>query len=211
VYIDYQYDVLNRLTLVKEVLVQPNPNYEWQPESEGGSYIARYSYNNLRKRARVLQGYSPDRGIDNAYSYETGSHLTKITRNLDGTETTNDSVLELTRNGAGQIQIRSQSNDRYAFTELSNVNRTYAVNRLNQYVEAGALNFIYDGRGNLVDDGTDRTYSYDARNRLKQMVKSGIDGYVVNLRYDPLGRLSQISGGPEGGSQIPVGWRQVDW
>ena len=69
------------------------------------------------------------------------------------------------------------------------------MNGLNQYLTAGPATFAYDGNGNLISEaaptGTS-TYVYDVENRL--VARSG----NVGLRYDPLGRLYEVTG--------PSGW-----
>jgi YD repeat-containing protein len=65
------------------------------------------------------------------------------------------------------------------------------TNGLNQYDRAGATNFTYDGRGNLVaarEGGSEKLYWYTSENRL-----TTAPGAV--LSYGPLGRLRQVNGG----------------
>ena len=91
-------------------------------------------------------------------------------------------------NPASQITTRTRSNDAYASNSAYNVSRVYTVNGLNQYITAGPAAFQHDANGNLVSDGT-RTFTYDVENRL--VTASG----GVTLRYDPLGRLYEVTGG----------------
>ncbi|MEP2990046.1 MAG: RHS repeat-associated core domain-containing protein, partial [Parasphingorhabdus sp.] len=81
----------------------------------------------------------------------------------------------------------------YLWTGDVNVNRNYSVNGLNQYTGAGPANFTYDANGNLTSDGSS-TYLYDVENRLV----SATGSTTANLRYDPLGRLFETSGGSAG-------------
>ena len=187
VHFSYQYDVLNRLTLVGE-----------NGLDSADKYVARYYYDDMGRLTRLLKGYGTASSVDMNYSYGPGSRLSSINYNLDTTGTANDVVLNFGNNAGAQIKSRERTNNGYAFNELGNVTRNYTVNNLNQYLTSGALNLSYDSKGNLATDGTGRTYTYDSENRLKTMVKSGAGGYTASLSYDPLGRLSQISGGPEG-------------
>jgi RHS repeat-associated protein len=93
-------------------------------------------------------------------------------------------------NPASQIVTRTRNNDAYGFTGYASVNRTYAVNGLNQYSTAGAASFSYDANGNLIGDGTN-SYTYDIENRLTGRG-------ALSLTYDPNGRLWQTSGGANG-------------
>jgi RHS repeat-associated protein len=70
------------------------------------------------------------------------------------------------------------------------VQRPYTTNGLNQYSNAGSVGFTYDANGNLISDGS-TTYVYDVENRLV----SAAGAHNAALRYDPLGRLYEISGG----------------
>lgn len=56
-------------------------------------------------------------------------------------------------------------------------------------MSAGTAAFTYDANGNLTSDGTS-TYTYDTENRLVAVA----GGLTASLRYDPMGRLYEISG-----------------
>jgi RHS repeat-associated protein len=92
------------------------------------------------------------------------------------------------RNPAGQIASVTSYADVYSWTGHYAVNRIYTTDGLNRYTAAGTATFQYDANGNLTSDGTN-TYTYDIENRL-----IGAPGNLT-LAYDPLGRLSQTSGG----------------
>jgi len=92
-----------------------------------------------------------------------------------------------TRNAAGQITSVTRDNDAFAWTGHYAVQRAYTTNGLNQYSAAGSASFTYDANGNLITDGTN-TFVYDVENRLV-----GRTNGAVALRYDPLGRLYEVS------------------
>jgi len=58
--------------------------------------------------------------------------------------------------------------------------KTYNVNNLNQYSSVNGTSWSYDADGNLLSDGT-KTYGWDIKNRLTQVVNSGI---TINYVYD---------------------------
>lgn len=124
------------------------------------------------------------------YAYDGLSRLTSQTHNLSGTA--QDLTTGFAYNPASQVVTRTPSNDAYRFTGLVNVNRAYAVNRLNQYASAGSAVFTYDANGNLKSDGAGGTYVYDLENRLI----SGPGG--ASLTWDPLGRLFRSSSSAHG-------------
>jgi RHS repeat-associated protein len=98
-------------------------------------------------------------------------------------------------NPAGQIVGHSRTNPAYAWTGARNLTRGHSVNGLNQYVLAGPAEFEHDRNGNLIRDtdlstGLSTLFTYDQENRL--VAASGQRN--ATLRYDPLGRLYEISG-----------------
>lgn len=107
-------------------------------------------------------------------------------------------------NPAGQIASTSRSNDLFAWGAHYNVNRNYTANGLNQYTAAGAAAFCYDANGNLTADGGS-VYLYDVENRLVEKRAQGSGNtncaalsyagtLQAALRYDPSGRLYEVSG-----------------
>jgi hypothetical protein len=93
-------------------------------------------------------------------------------------------------NPASQIVSETRNNDDYVWRGDYNVTRSYAANGLNQYTSAGPASFAYDANGNLTSDGA-VSYNYDAENRI--IGASGAKS--ATLRYDPLGRLYEVSSG----------------
>ena len=61
---------------------------------------------------------------------------------------------------------------------------TYTPTNLNQYSDIDGVPQTHDVDGNLTDDGT-ATYTYDAENRLTQVVTGAT---TVQFTYDPFGR-----------------------
>lgn len=141
----------------------------------GGFALASFSYDNLGRRTSIARG----NGTITTYGFNGGSQLTALTHDLNGPSY--DVTSTFGYNAAGQISTRSVSNGDYAWNAGVNVDRSYAVNALNQYTQAGGVAFGYDGRGNLTSSGG-TAYAYTTENQLA----SGPGGA---LGYDPLGRL----------------------
>ena len=129
--------------------------------------------------------------IPTTYGYDNINRLASMAHSIGGAGVAS----AFTYNPANQIVSRSRDNDAYAFTGYVNISRNYAVNGLNQYINAGPASFTYDANGNLISDGT-TSYIYDAEHRLV----SASNG--VTLIYDPLGRLWQTAGGAPGVTQF---------
>lgn len=151
---------------------------------ENGNFIlASFDYDNLGRRTRLVRG----NGTQTDYVFNTGSELIQLRNDLAGTA--NDYTANFAYNTAGQIKSRTQSNQVFHSPGRPSINRGYSVNNLNQYTQAGNVDFQYDLRGNLIRSGS-TNYQYTAENRLAQ-------GPGGSLAYDPLGRLHS-----EGGSNI---------
>jgi RHS repeat-associated protein len=107
---------------------------------------------------------------------------------------TNNLTTGLARNPASGIVSQSRNNDVYAWQGHYQVARAYTADGLNRYSAAGSATFGYDLNGNLTSDGS-RTFTYDVESRLV-----GASGGVT-LRYDPLGRLHEMTA-PSGTTQF---------
>ena len=172
---DYAYDGARRL----------------QSVSANGGGVATFGYDAQGRRTQQALG-----AVGSAYGYDGISRLLSLSHDLVGTA--DDLRLDFGYNPAGQLVSRARSNDRYAWNGYASISRAYAVNGLNQYTSAGGLAFSYDANslprtrsgGNLTGDSRG-SYLYDVENRLV-----GASGALsATLRYDPLGRLYEVTGG----------------
>jgi RHS repeat-associated protein len=167
----------------------------------GGDYYT-YNYDGLDRASGIVglvgltydsQGNRSSLGSSYAryYGYDGVSRLTSLHHGFGNTAFDNTSTFAY--NPASQMATRTRTNPLYEFTDNVNVNRSYAVNGLNQYTSAGPASFTYDANGNLTSDGS-TTFTYDVENRLV----SASGARTANLSYDPLGRLYETSGGSAG-------------
>jgi RHS repeat-associated protein len=76
--------------------------------------------------------------------------------------------------------------------------QTASYNNLNQLTNFSGQALSYDSNGNLLSDGQ-RTYSWDAENRLVSISYPGQAGKQTDFVYDGLGRRTAISSTPPGG------------
>lgn len=152
--------------------------------SEGASAsstLSTWEYNGQGLVSRVAERY----GSGVRWSYDG---IGRLTRQSDTFASgLGDVTNTFSYSPSNQVITRRRDNDAYTFRDHVNVSRTYSVNGLNQYTSAGALSLSYDANGNLTGDGT-VGYVYDAENRLVTTSNG------TTLRYDPLGRLFQVSG-----------------
>jgi YD repeat-containing protein len=75
--------------------------------------------------------------------------------------------------------------------------QTAAYNELNQLTDLSGQALTWDANGNLLSDGQ-RTYSWDAENRLVAIAYPGEAGKLTAFAYDGLGRRVEISRTPAG-------------
>ncbi|MBB3660211.1 YD repeat-containing protein [Rhizobium sp. BK650] len=66
--------------------------------------------------------------------------------------------------------------------------QTAAPNNLNQITDVSGQAYSYDANGNLISDG-ERTYSWDANNRLVRIEYASQPSKQTRYSYDGLGRI----------------------
>ena len=159
-YFVYTYDGLGRPTAVSQ---------------NGSATVVTMSWDAQGRRSGEGRG-----GVATTYGYDPISRPNSLTDNLAGA--THDVTTTFGYNPASQITGRTRSNTLYAFGAYASVNRSYAVNGLNQYTAVAGNSYGYDSNGNLTSDGG-IAYTYDAENRLV------VTSTGAQLTYDPLGRL----------------------
>jgi RHS repeat-associated protein len=81
--------------------------------------------------------------------------------------------------------------------------QTATYNNLNQLTNLSGQALAYDANGNLTSDGQ-RTYAWDAENRLVGIGYPGVSGKATAFTYDGLGRRATISSTPPGGGSATV-------
>ncbi|HEX8585235.1 MAG TPA: RHS repeat-associated core domain-containing protein [Allosphingosinicella sp.] len=168
-YFGASYDGLNRMNVIN---------------ADGSMALFATTFDRLGRTSAYQRG-----GSATAYTFDAISRPASMQSTFSSG--TANLTTSFTYNPASQIATLGRNNDAYAWTGRYNVNRSYAVNGLNQYTSAGPAVFGYDANGNLTSDGT-TSYVYDAENRLVG-ASSG-----AALVYDPLGRLFETSGGSAG-------------
>jgi RHS repeat-associated protein len=174
-YISYEYDVLNRMTYVRE-----------NGATSGAGVLVKYQYDPLSRRDSLTRG----NGTLSGFGYDLASRLTSLSQDLPGTNS--DTTFGLGYTLASQLQSRSSTNVLYDMVApAATVTDSYVPDGLNRYTSVKGVAFGYDGNQNLTSDGS-RTFAYDVENRLTSV--SGSPG--VTLGYDPNGRLQQSTAAP---------------
>jgi RHS repeat-associated protein len=163
-YIQYTYDLLNRMNQVK---------------LNGATQLAQFSYDNLGRTTAISRGNS----TSTTYTYNSTSPNYTLAQDVAGTG--QDLTLGYNFAPSGQLDTRTVSNNSYAYGTPS-LSRSYTPDGLNRYASVAGTSYSYDGRGNLTSDGS-RTFAYDLDNRLTTVSGST----SLTFAYDPLGRLRQ--------------------
>jgi RHS repeat-associated protein len=170
----YNYDLLGRVTLVRE---------------SGVNWLNGFSFTDKG----LVSDQSYGGAFLSSYGYDVPGRLNAMTHNLPGTA--QDVNFTFGHIPSDQISFQTRSNDAYAWTGHFAVNRSYATDGLNRYSQiaptgAPSLSPTYDANGNLAWDGS-TTFAYDSENRLV----GATGGYNATLAYDPLGRLWRVTSG----------------
>ena len=187
-YVSYNYDGLDRPDCV---LMASTASCIAAPAA---NKVASYTYNTIGQRT----GFNG--GVATSYGYDPVGRLSTLTNNLTASAYNNQ--WSFAYNPASQIVQTVRTNDTFAWTGHVNLDRAYTANGLNQYTAAGAASFCYDANGNLTADGAS-VYLYDVENRLVEKraqtnTSCATLAYTgtlqATLRYDPLGRLYEVTG-----------------
>ena len=152
--------------------------------------LRRFIFNSAGQLTNAEMG-----NANTSFGYDGIGRVTTQTHDI--AQATHDITNTFTYNSASQLAQHTRSNAAYGFTGRYSVDRNYAVNGLNQYQAAGPSSFTYDANGNLISTTAAQgstTYVYDQENRLV----SASGSKNAALRYDPLGRLYETSGGGAG-------------
>ncbi|MBX3593785.1 RHS repeat-associated core domain-containing protein [Sphingomonas sp.] len=168
-YVDYEHDVTGNVTAMRE-----------NGATSGAGVLAVFGYDDQGRRTSLTRG----NGVVTSYGYDAVSRLISLAHDLSGSS--HDLTRSFTYTSAGQIASRGLSNDAYAWTAATTVDRSYTRTGLNQYSAAGGTGFGYDGRGNLTASGSDG-FAYSSENLMTAKTS------VTALSYDPLLRLYESS------------------
>ncbi len=163
-YIQYTYDLVNRMNLV---------------QLNGSTTLVQYTYDNAGHTTAISRNNS----ASTSFSYNSTSPNWSLTHDMSGTS--QDVTLGYNYEPSGQLDTRTVSNSSYGYS-ASAASRSYTPDGLNRYASVGGTSYSYDTRGNLTSDGS-RSFNYDTDNHL-----TGVSGSAsMTLGYDPLGRLQQ--------------------
>ena len=171
--LDYDYDVNRRFTLHDHTFVAGGAS---------GNRIAGFAYDHdgLHRQSSVLRLHD---GLGDQYVYDGLSQLEKIRYDVPAAEINNPTTTSF---GYEASYVYDRTENRVAASE-GGPQEIYTVDPCdNVYTAIDGVALLYDGNGNLTDDGT-YLYTYDFANRLV-LVESQSNAVLVKFAYDALGR-----------------------
>ena len=152
-----------------------------------GTLLAEFDYYDNGRRKSLRRG----NGVITSYQYNDLQQLKSQATDVGGSNTADDITENFTYALSGQLKTHSLgvANSNYIYTPSSGVTTNYVPDALNRIASTNGVAFTYDGRGNLTQDNTGTTYTYNANNLLLNATKSGV---TTTLSYDAENRLHSI-------------------
>lgn len=179
----YTFDGLDRVTGVSD-------------SATANNNLLSVVYQNNGKRKKITRNGSS--GFT-SYDYENGAQLKAFSQTF--TTNSNNLTNSFLYNKADQVIQLTQSNSQYNYVGNEDRVGAYISNGLNQYKKIGATVLGYDTNGNLYYDGM-TYYSYDNENRLVKSTRLDDASFLVEMSYDPNGRLFQVRSNTGGTRQF---------
>ncbi len=171
----YEYDAASRLVRVRD---------------DDGIELVTNVYDSWGRLERVNRDNSAP---DSQMFYDDANRLDRIF--IDHPSSSYDVNRTYSHNQANQAKSEVTDNQLYVWNAqpAGTLDTPYVPDGLNQYDSVNGVTYVHDASGNLTSDGA-ATYTYDVENRLV----SAAGAKTAGLRYDPLGRLYQITDGSGG-------------
>jgi len=196
--VSYGYDSYGRRTSLTwpdgisikyDYLVNGSPGeYLRKITESNNTLLASFDYYDNGLRKTLTRG----NGVITQYGYNDLDQLSSLSTDVGGSATADDISESFTYTLAGQLKAHTlnTSNSNYVYTPTTAPSTSYVPDALNRIASVNGTSFQYDGRGNLTQDNTGTTYTYNANNLLLNATKSGV---TTSLSYDAENRLYSIS------------------
>ncbi|MCD2175033.1 hypothetical protein LQK84_18870 [Rhizobium sp. C4] len=177
----FQYDAIGRVT---------------DHQSDLGDFTISYLGQTNQIALRKLTGSGAT--LQTAWSYlpNTGDRRLAGINNT-GLSASQYSNFAFTTNSENEFTAITETIDGTVATPAS-ANQNASYNALNQLTSLSGQAQTYDANGNLLSDGQ-RSYAWDAENRLIAITYPSQSGKATNFTYDGIGRRTRIVSTPAGG------------
>lgn len=175
----YEYDAASRLVRVRD---------------DDGIELVTNVYDTWGRLERMNRDSSAP---DSLMFYDNANRLDRIF--VDHPSSSYDVNRAYNYNQANETKSEATDNQLYVWNAqpAGTLDTPYVPDGLNQYDSVNGVTYAHDVNGNLISDGV-TTYTYDVENRLV----SATGAKTAGLRYDPLGRLYQITDGFGGTTRL---------
>lgn len=161
----------------------PHRNVLLQKTNKAGATVVsqfEYGVNNIGQRTSIVEeGYGFANTSVKLYGYDAMGQVLTANQYAGGTPASPGSAVV---GGQFSFEYDKIGNRLESANGVDTVE--YEPNALNQYDNAGGVEYAYDDDGNLLNDGT-RTYTWDAENRLVKVVLGSVEAVYA---YDATGR-----------------------
>ena len=147
--------------------------------SKNGSTILGYHYVLDKEGNRLLAKHLQNNSQSEEYGYDGSYRLINFKR---GTPT-NDHIPSPITQSSWQLDPVSN----WIQKTKDGTVMSFASNNVNEYTQVNGSQYLYDNRGNLLDDGT-YLYSYDCENRLIEIKDKSTGETIAKYSYGPFGR-----------------------
>ncbi|QDH34041.1 RHS repeat-associated core domain-containing protein [Porphyrobacter sp. YT40] len=166
----YEYDTVGRLVRIRD---------------DDGIELVTNVYDTWGRLERMNRDSSAP---DSLMFYDNANRLDRIF--VDHPSSSYDVNRTFSYNQTNQAKSEATDNQLYVWNAqpAGSLDTPYVPDGLNQYDSVNGVTYVHDASGNLTSDGA-TTYTYDVENRLV----SASGAKTAGLRYDPLGRLYQIT------------------
>ena len=201
-YLDYTFDRLNRLQLIKNVEDNTVVDYSYDAADRmvrtflPNGITTIYQYDGMSRLTRKRDfKTNPDTSVTNLYNrgyvYNQASQIASITQ--PSGQTRNFSYDNLDR----LTGVTGAATENYSFDSVGNrlsshLSTAYQYAAFNRLTNTQQATFVHDANGNMTSrtDPTGTTqYIWDYENRLRKVIKP--DGTSVNYKYNALGQRTE--------------------
>jgi RHS repeat-associated protein len=180
--INYVYDARGAM-LTRQVAGQAALSYSYDAAGNlVSAALPRATANFSYDVGNQLVSISRSNGVSTSYAYDAAARLLSVIHAKGST------LIDTEGYGYDAIGNRN-SHATDIGQSLITQSTANQFNLANQLIQFGPTPDSYDSNGNLIQEGTTTTYTWDARNRLKSMVTTA--GQTANFTYDYAGNLIQ--------------------
>lgn len=207
--ISYVYDQLGRIS-IRAVGGSGPEKFQYDAigrrirhSNDLGAFALSYLGQTKQQTRRQLLPAASNLATNWSYLDNTGDRRLASVSNI-GLTTSQFSTFQFTTTPENFTSAVTETSDTASVYPLA-LAQTASYNNLNQLTNLSGQALSYDLNGNLTSDGQ-RSYTWDAENRLVGITYPGQPGKQTAFAYDGLGRRTAITSTPSGGGPVTTGY-----